>query len=395
MKLSQIHKLYISNFLTGLVFWYGIEKLFMTGIGIDAVGVGLVTAVVLAFNLIFDIPSGILADKWSRKGVLFISAIALAICSVILGYSNGLLLYSLGYLFYGVYVVSTSGTYQAIIYDTLHEEGRAEQYSKLMGRAYALFLVGAGVANVLSGFLANTFTYRTVFFITVFSCLVNAIVILSLREPKFHKAEQKERILKQLGSVTKAIAGLKLLRILAIVMTTLAVVELFKGDFGQLYMLRYVSEPQLIGLLWAAYAFTWAFGSFIAHRYRARLNTLVIASVMPLILMAFIDNEFSLLLFMVQAVANAALFLQIETRIQENTPSSVRASILSVLSAAGRAISIPASFVLGWLFREYDELWALRFVAVVAGITLLYWWWSSRGVSKADKPIIVKATPAV
>lgn len=37
MKMTRIHKLYISNFLTGLVFWYGIEKLFMRSIGIDAI----------------------------------------------------------------------------------------------------------------------------------------------------------------------------------------------------------------------------------------------------------------------------------------------------------------------------------------------------------------------
>ncbi len=67
---SQIPKIYLSNFLTGLVFWYGIEKLFMRSIGIDAVGVGIATAVFIGFNLIFDIPAGILADKWSRKGML-------------------------------------------------------------------------------------------------------------------------------------------------------------------------------------------------------------------------------------------------------------------------------------------------------------------------------------
>lgn len=172
-------------------------------------------------------------------------------------------------------------------------------------------------------------------------------------------------------------------------MSALAVVELFKGEFGQLYMLRYVSQPQVIGLLWAAYAFTWALGSLIAHRFRARLNTLVILTTMPLILMSFIDNWFSLVLFMVQAIASAALLNQIETRVQENTPSSVRASVLSVLSALGRSVAIPASFVLGWIFVEYNAYWALRFVAVVAAITLVYWVWASRGVAKANRSAMV------
>lgn len=387
MRLSQIHKLYISNFLTGLVFWYGIEKLFMSSIGINAVGVGTATAVLLAFNLLFDIPSGILADKWSRKGMLFVSAVSLAVSSVILGLSTGLALYIVGYLFYGVYVVSTSGTFQAIMYDSLHEQGRAKQYSKINGRAYALFLAGAGVANVAGGFIANSLSYSTTFYITVISCVINALLILSLKEPVFHKDEQKERVLKQLGKSTKTLVSIHLLRSLVIVISAFAIVELFMNDFGQLYMLRYVNQPQIIGILWALYAFTWALGSLIAHKFRNRLTVLVLLNTIPIVCMALIDNWFSLVLFMVQAVAAAVLFNQIETRVQENTPSSVRASVLSVLSALGRAISVPASFILGWLFVRYDALWALRFVAAIAAITLIYWLWASRVMVKEKSNI--------
>jgi len=385
MKITRIHKLYISNFLTGLVFWYGIEKLFMRSIGINAIGVGVATSVFLIFNLIFDIPAGILADKWSRKGVLAISALALAICSILLGASHGLLLYAFGEIFYGVYVVSTSGTYSAITYDILHEENRSDLYSKIAGRAYALFLAGAGVANIASGFIANHYGYRTTYFITVVSCLLNVMLLLTIREPIFHKKEKKERVLKQLKEVSVTISKIKLLRSLVIVLTVLAISELFKSEFGQLYMLRYFSSPQIIGLLWAAYAFTWSLGSLIAHRFRARMNTLIICTVVPFIIMSLVDNWFSVVLFMFQAVAAAAFINQTETRIQENTPSSVRASILSVVATLGRAISIPASFVLGWLFRNYDALVALRFVAVIACITLLYWLWVSRQIDGQGK----------
>lgn len=389
MKISRIYKLYISNFLTGLVFWYGIEKLFMRSIGIDAVGIGIATAVFLVFNLIFDIPAGILADRWSRKGVLVISALSLAVCSLLLGSSHGLLLYAIGEVFYGMYIVSTSGTYNAVTYDILHEENRSDQYSKVAGRAYALFLAGAGVANIASGFIAHYFSYRTAYFVTLISCLLNVLVLLSLREPVFHKAEKKERVLGQLKDVSVTISKIKLIRSLTIVLTALAITELFKSEFGQLYMLRYFSTPQIIGLLWAAYAFTWSLGSLIAHRFRARLNTLIICTTVPFIAMAFIDNWFSLVLFMFQAVAAAALINQIETHIQENTPSAVRASILSVVATLGRAISVPASFALGWLFRNYSALVALQWVAVVSGLVLLYWLWVSQSAPKANEPLKV------
>jgi MFS family permease len=378
MKITRIHKLYLSNFLTGLVFWYGIEKLFMGSIGISAVGIGIATSVFLIFNLIFDIPSGILADRWSRKGVLAISAIGLAICSVLLGISHGLLLYAIGEIFYGVYIVSTSGTYNALTYDILHEDGIADQYSKIAGRAYALFLAGAGVGNIASGFIAHNYGYRTTFFVTVISCLLNVLLILTIGEPKFHKLEKKERVLHQLKAVTMTLTKIKLVRVLVVVLTALTISELFKSEFGQLYMFRYFTSPQVIGLLWAAYAFTWALGSLIAHKLRNQINLLIICSVIPFVIMSFIDNWFSLVLFMFQAVAVAAFINQTETRIQENTPSSVRASIMSVISTLGRAVSVPASFILGWLFRDYGALVALRFVAIVTAMTLTYWLFTNK-----------------
>lgn len=381
MRLSLIKKLYLSNFLTGLIFWYGIEKLFMKSIGIDAVGVGIATAIFLVFNLIFDIPAGILADKWSRKGMLCISVLSLAIGSVILGLSNGLLVYVIGYLFYGVYVVSSSGTYQAMTYDILHQEGRTKEYSRVTGLATALFLASTGVANIASGFLVIYFGYRVTFFMTVISCIANALLLLSIKEPTFHKAERKERIISQLSVTTKTIANIRILRGLAIIMSALAVVELFKIEFGQLYMLRYISTPQLLGLLWAIYAFTWSLGNFIAHRLKSHLNALVWLTTTPLILMAFIDGWVSLILFMIQAVAAAALLNQIETRIQESTPSHVRASVLSILSSIGRAVSIPASLLLGWIFHVYNAYWALVFIAAVATVTLLYWLWVNKNAS--------------
>ncbi|HSH56192.1 MAG TPA: hypothetical protein VK983_05220 [Candidatus Limnocylindrales bacterium] len=156
-------------------------------------------------------------------------------------------------------------------------------------------------------------------------------------------------------------------------------------------MLRYISAPELLGILWATYAFTWALGSLVAHRFRTRINTLIFSTVAPLILMSFVDNWFSLALFMMQATASAALLNQIETRVQEATPSSVRASVLSVLSSIGRAVSIPASFAIGWIAHEYDIFWALRGVAVIASLLLLYWLWVSLRLPSADKPVKAEA----
>ena len=384
MKISQIQKLYLSNFLTGLVFWYGIEKLFMLSIGIDALGMSIAVAVLLLFILVFDIPSGILADKWSRKGVLIVSIIALSISSVILGVSNNLSVYIIGYLIYGIYVVSTSGTYAAITYDILHEEGRSKQYSKIIGRQYALFLLGTAIANLASGFISNNFSFQTTFFITVFVGFINILVILNIKEPKFQKKKKKEKILNQLSQTLRIIKKNFFLWSLVIITSALAIVELFKSEFGQLYFLSYLSEPQIIGILWAFYSISWAIGSLIAHKLRNNLNILIILTTVPMIGMAFIGSWFGITLFMLQGIAAGALQNQIETRLQENTPSNVRASVLSIISTVGRAIAIPFSIILGLIIKNGNILIATQFIGFISLMILIYWIWANHKIKKYE-----------
>jgi MFS family permease len=370
---ANIWKLYVSHLLAGLVFWYGIEKLFMQHIGINATGVGVASAVYLTGNLLLDVPAGMLADRWSRKGVLVLSALSMIGCSLVLGTSHGLWQYLLGYLLYSGYIVTTGGTYQALIYDCLHEEGRSQSYSKIAGRAFALFLAGAGVANLASGFLASRFNFQFNYFVTIVPCALNAVILLTIREPRFHKAERKERLVVGFAKSARELWGAHALRTLAIASSVLFAVDIFKQDFGQLYMQRYVSTPEIIGILWAAYAFTWSLGSLIAHRMHQHVDLLWFLTVAPLVVMSLLDSRWSLGLFMVQAVAAAALTNQLETRVQHSTPSEVRTSILSLLTTGGRALAVPASLVMGWLITSYSVIIALRATTVVAIAMLLFW----------------------
>jgi hypothetical protein len=53
--------------LQGLILWVPIEKLFMTQIGFDAASVGVMAAAYAAVTPLLEVPSGILADRWSPQ----------------------------------------------------------------------------------------------------------------------------------------------------------------------------------------------------------------------------------------------------------------------------------------------------------------------------------------
>ena len=58
--------LHAAVLLQGVALWVPVEKLFMTEIGFDAASVGVMAAIYAAVVPVIEIPSGILADRWSR-----------------------------------------------------------------------------------------------------------------------------------------------------------------------------------------------------------------------------------------------------------------------------------------------------------------------------------------
>ena len=85
---KRLRPLHLAAFLQGIGFWVPVEKLFMNEIGFDAASIGLMAAAYAAVVPILEVPSGILADRWSRRGVLMAASAALALSALIGGLSH-------------------------------------------------------------------------------------------------------------------------------------------------------------------------------------------------------------------------------------------------------------------------------------------------------------------
>src|SRR5918996_4224356 len=99
----RLGPLYAAAFLQNLALWVPIEKLFMTSIGFDAASVGAMAAVYAVVVPIFEVPSGVLADRWSRRGVLALGCVAAVVSVTIGGLSQDVATYMVAALFLGIF----------------------------------------------------------------------------------------------------------------------------------------------------------------------------------------------------------------------------------------------------------------------------------------------------
>ncbi len=148
--------------LQGLILWVPIEKLFMTQIGFDAASVGLMAAAYAAVVPLLEVPSGILADRWSRSWIMILGCVALMISSLIGGLSHSVITYVIAAMVLGIYFACSSGTVDSIVYDTVLEEtGSNELYETWIGRIRAVESAGFVLSSLaLSSSLGRSGLWR-------------------------------------------------------------------------------------------------------------------------------------------------------------------------------------------------------------------------------------------
>ena len=366
--------LYVAAFFHAFVLWYTIEKLFMRSIGFDDAGIGLMVAAYSAIMLLCETPSGILADRWSRKGTLMVASVLLAIASLICGVANEPGLYIVGALAWGVFFSMYSGTYDSIIYDTVKEEtGSGELYEKFFGRFRIIDSIGLICGALAGGLLAGWFGLEMVYLLTVPLGIGSLIALWLFKEPRLHKEDPHDNLVAHVRETFRLVLGrpatLPLVGLIVMIILTLVMVY----EFNQLWLIAFNTHPAWFGVaVSVVMASSGAAGYFVSkikgHIKIAKLGLHAGLLVSGLAL-TFAPHV---------AVASAALFLFAFTGVSLNIlamrdlhdvlPSRVRAGAASSLSSMARILVIPVSLLFGTLSAAVNVFTAAWVLVVLAAV---------------------------
>jgi MFS family permease len=133
---------------------------------------------VVAFTC--EVPSGALADRWSRRGLYALGAFVTA-----LGFATWLLWptypgFALGFVLWGVGGAFASGTVEALVYDELAAAGRSGDYARLTGRAGTVATLAMLAATLLAAPAYAVGGYRLVGVASVATVALSGLLALRL-----------------------------------------------------------------------------------------------------------------------------------------------------------------------------------------------------------------------
>lgn len=323
--------------------------------------------------ILFEIPSGYFSDVVGRKTTIILGSI--------LGFL-GLLSYSFSYGFTGFLISELtlgfgasliSGTDSALIYDSLAQLKKENDYKKVEGKVGAIQNCSEAIASFLAGFLA-IISLRTPFYVETIFMFLTIPLAMTLVEPLRHKYENKEGTLKEIYKITKYAlhdnAQIKWLVLYAgfVSASTLTMVWFIQPYF------QMVNLPlAYFGIVWGILNGLVAVFSYYAYRIEAffgRKTTLIslilisfLAYMLLVISNSLIGILFIVLFYFVRGVSNPVIKDYVNVLIK----SEVRATILSIKGFVARLIFAITGPLIGWV----NDLYSLQAALLASGTIFL------------------------
>lgn len=339
--------------------------------------VGQVMQVQAAYSLavaLFEIPSGYFSDRLGRRLTLTIGMSISALGIGLMCMAYGFWGFIFAEIMMGLGGSFISGTDSALLYDSLLQINRKNDYLKLEGRMYSVATFSEAIAAIFGGLIAAQFGMRATLY-AFFICLLPGILLSwSLVEPKVLEVQERagwnniKRILQYTFFDNKN------LRWYVLLSASMGAATLTMAWFAQPYFNSIGLSTAVIGILWSALNLTVAVFSFSVHYMERFISKYGMAILIVVgISLGYLALGFSygaagvafiFLIYIMRGIAVPVLkdFINIET------PSDMRATVLSIRGFFIRIIFAVLAPFLGWISDVYTLQQAFLVAAVTFGV---------------------------
>jgi MFS family permease len=184
---KNISKLRVMSFADGMWFTGPIFILFLLDVGMDFSQVGLIMGANYLMSFIFDLPSSIWADKYSRKFILVLSGVFMMLCNIFIYASDSFAMFFLAYCLAGIGNALMAGTHNAFFYDTLLSAGKEKQYEKILSGLLRYYFVSRMISSIAGAYMYSM-DPKLPFLLTAVADFAYVMVALGLKEPVREKS---------------------------------------------------------------------------------------------------------------------------------------------------------------------------------------------------------------
>ncbi|MBN1598790.1 MAG: MFS transporter [Bacteroidales bacterium] len=352
----NIPALYIIKICKWFMLYMPVVKLFYEENNLHDFDLFLLHGIYSVIIALLEIPSGYIADVWGRKFAI-ITGLAFGLV--------GFFTYSISFGFWGFLLAEValgigqgfiSGSDTALLFDTLKQNHRQRTYAKYEGRITA----SGNLAEAMAGITVTLLAFETMRGYYKLQTILIFIAFLTgwfLQEPTYHKSNKPASFKAIMDIVQYTLFKNRILSRYVIFSSIVGVASLTMAWFAQIFLYEAGVKKAHFGIVWTTLNLMVAAGSFVAFRV-SRITGPKIALGAILVFLSggymltsqtitLYGVSFLFLFYFIRGTAHPIL----KERINRNTRSEVRATVMSIRSMMIRIMFAAGGPLLG-LMRD-------------------------------------------
>jgi len=326
--------------------------LYYTSAGLNSTQIFTIQAAFHLAVLLLEVPSGYLADVVGRRKTLIFGAMffPLGLAAYTVGSSFAAFVFAEVVL--AVSVSMRSGCDSAMLFDSLRQLGREEEYKRFEGRCALFARSGTAVSSVAGGLLAAVFL-RLPFLVNLGSALFMPPLALSLSEPEREQRRSRNPMLDILRICRHCLREPHIRPVILFCGLIMA------GNLTGLWAYFLLYQELRIGIGWfgvlfAVFQLAGALGGSRAHAFSERFGAktplrLVLLTPLIFVLLGLFPAVWLLPLVPANALLWNLAYPVLLERLNLAVGSDVRATVLSLAGMAGSVTFIVISPLFGRL----------------------------------------------
>ncbi|NHJ26399.1 MAG: MFS transporter [Candidatus Lokiarchaeota archaeon] len=373
---SNIIKLYFFNFFIGFSLISGILiPFYLIYGGFTFFEFMLLQSYYAFIVIIFEIPCGIIADRFSKKFTLMLAGLSYLFVPLAYGIISNKILFLIGETLFAFSNALISGTNEAIVYENLKQAGKESLIMKTVAKNDGMFLLGVIISAPLGSILANLISIRIVVLLMIIPYFISLIITFTIQ--KISRSDDiKKKSIQILKSGFKELRKNKILKILVFEKITIEIIIVFLVYTYQYYILLEFSIPIFyFGFIDAGLTLSqFTFLNLIPHLTNNSIDKkklLLINTIIPgigYILIAIVNFApaiiFLFLIVIGLGLSRYIIFINgINRQIKENNRTTILSTI-NVISGILKAILYP---LIGILI-----MFNINFLYLIFGILILF-----------------------
>lgn len=352
---KNIFLIYIHTFLSTFILYYICDTLFYIERGLTSSQYVSFIGIAFLVRLLFEVPFGIVADKYNKKLLLLICNILSIISTIIFICSYNYFTFLIAIIINAINNSLSSGIVNSILYESLDNKNN---FNKTLFYNSFFYNISYMIAMIIGGYIGQRFGLIYTYYITIIPFIIDFLILLMIKTNNNIKnvnIESNVSILK--NGIKEVVNNSYLLRLILTSAILFAGIKLVEESHPE-YSANIGISVFIIGIYTAFILLFCIIGSYIGSKtkknnYNLVLNINPIVSGVCILLVGLLNNYFGiifiLLIYIFSESFNNIMMSELHSNISSKSRVTVESINQFVLSIFGMIFSVLMTILLNFV----------------------------------------------